>query len=306
MKMIRRLNLTDQQKGYLYALLATIFFSNIYIFSKAALNEISLAKFLFYWFTIASILNFVIAWKKGAFGKLKGLKLKDYRIFLLLGFIEIVTTTTFYIALKIIPDPAVASFMGNMFVVFQVLLGVILLKERFTKIESVGVVITIVGAFAAGYNGGSSISDFFIAGTGIVLINTFTNALSSIVAKKAIVSFAPSLINFNRTFFMFLFGVIYFLISDESISIPISALLNIVIGVVLGSVIAMLMIYNSYKYIEASRSSVLQGLKGVFVLLGTFIYFQTFPNTIQLVGGIVSIVGVLIMTLAKAKLISND
>ena len=296
--------ISDRKKGSIIALVATILFSNVYIFSKAALNEISLPKFLFYWFAIAFSINLIISWQKGDFQQLKKLKLKEYRIFLLLGIIEIVTTTTFYIALNTIPDPAVTSLLGNMFVVFLVLLGVILLKERFTRIESVGVIITILGAFAVGYKGGHSIKDFFVAGTGMVMINTFTAAVSSIVAKKAVEKHSPTIINLNRTLFMFVFGLSYFLLSKESLLIPISALKNILIGVVLGPITGILMIYTSYKYIEASRSSVFQGLKGVFVLIGAYIYFNTLPGTIQLIGGFGSIIGVMIMTLSKAKLLS--
>ena len=295
---------SDRKKGSIIALIATILFSNVYIFSKAALNEIALPKFLFYWFAIAFSINVIISLLKGDFIQLKILKNKEFRVFLLLGIIEIITTSTFYIALKTIPDPAVTSFLGNMYVVFLVLMGVILLKEKFTKIESLGVAITILGAFAVGYKGGSSIHDFFVAGTGIVMINTFFASLSSIVAKKAVGKHSPTLINLNRTLFMFVFGVIYFSLSDETFYLPVSALKNIVIGVILGPILGILMIYTSYKYIEASRSSVFQGLKGVFVLIGTYLYFSTLPNNIQLIGGIVSILGVMIMTLSKAKLLS--
>ena len=94
------LKLNDRNKGVLIALIATITFSNVYIFSKAALNEVTLAQFLFIWFSFAAFLNLIISWKSGAFKSLKGKGLRKYRIFLYLGIIEIITTTTFYISLK--------------------------------------------------------------------------------------------------------------------------------------------------------------------------------------------------------------
>lgn len=302
--MIKLTQLTDRQKGTLIAIAATILFSNIYIFSKAALNEVSLPKFLFYWFSLATFINLIIAIKAGAFSRLKLFPTKAYRIFVLLGLIEIVTTTTFYLALKIIPDPSITSFMGNMYVVFLVLMGVLVLKERFTILETVGVLITIAGAFIVGYQGGHRLKDFFIAGTGIVIINTFTNALSAIVAKKAVEQFSPALINFNRTLFMLLFASGYFIFSGENMEISNKALWNIGIGVIVGPVLAILLIYKSYQYIEASRSSVVQGLRGVFVLAGSFLYFGLFPNKLQLSGGILSICGVLLMTMKRAKMLN--
>lgn len=295
--------LSKRNKGYLFALIATISFSNVYIFSKAALNEVSLAQFWLYWFAIGLLFNFLFSLQNGSFKLLKNLPLKDYKLFFILGGLEVATTSTFFISLKIIPDPAVASFLGNMYVVFLVVLGVIMLKERFSFIESVGVAITILGAFTVGYNGGSSFGDFFVAGTGFVLINSFLAAFTSIIAKKAIKKYNPSLINVNRTIFLFLFALVFFLVSGDSISIPNSALKNITIGALLGPVLGILTIYYSYKYIEASRSSVIQGMKGIIVLIGSFIYFGLFPQTIQLIGGIITVIGVLIMTLSKAKLL---
>ena len=295
--------LTDRTKGYLFALIATLSFSNVYIFSKAALNQVSLAQFGFYWFAIGVLFSFLFSLLNGSFKLLKGIKVKDLRVFLLLGFLEIITTLTFFVALNTIPDPAVTSFIGNMYMVFLVMLGVILLKERFSFIESIGAFITLLGAFAAGYKGGTGFRDLFVPGTGLVLINGFLAALTTIIAKKTIHKFNPSLVNFNRTLFLFLFSSVMFIISGDSLIIPFSALKNITIGSLLGPVAGILTVYYSYKYIEASRSSVIQGLKGMFVLIGSFIYFGLFPQPVQLAGGIISVIGVIIMTLSKAKLL---
>ena len=289
-------------KGYLFALVATIAFSNVYIFSKAALNEVSMAQFWFYWFATGLTLNTLLCWINGSFNLLKKRKLQELRNFIILGILEIVTTLSFFFAIKTIPDPSVTSFIGNMYVVFLVTFGILLLKERFTLIESTGVLITIIGVFAVGFKGGRTLREMFIPGAGLVLINTFLAALTSIVAKKTIDRFNPMLVNFNRTLFLFLFAVGFMLLEGKTLSIPATALKNILIGSFLGPFLGILTIYFSYKYIEVSRSSVVQGLKGLFVLIGSFIYFGTLPGKLQMIGGILSVCGVLIMTLSKARL----
>ncbi len=56
---------SDAFKGYLFALVATLAFSNVYIFSKAALNEVHLAQFGLYWFAMGSVLSLLYAfWNK--------------------------------------------------------------------------------------------------------------------------------------------------------------------------------------------------------------------------------------------------
>ncbi|MDA3879549.1 MAG: EamA family transporter, partial [Prolixibacteraceae bacterium] len=108
--------ITNRTKGYLFSLLATIAFANVYIFSKAALNEVSMAQFWFYWFATALFFNFIFNWRNGAFKLIKTIQKEDIRRFMFLGVLEIVTSLTFFFSIKMIHDPAVTSFMGNMFV----------------------------------------------------------------------------------------------------------------------------------------------------------------------------------------------
>jgi drug/metabolite transporter (DMT)-like permease len=84
-------------------------------------------------------------------------------------------------------------------------------------------------------------------------------------------------------------------------SVPFSAgiIKNTVAGAIL-EFVAILTAYYSYKHIEASRSSIVQSLKGIFVLLVAFLAFGTLPLPHQLAGGIITVAGVLIMALAQA------
>ncbi len=287
-------------KGYIFALIATIAFSNVYIFSKAALNEVSLAKFWVYWFLIGAIGSLIITIWRRSFKVLKNKPLKSYRIFGVLAIMEIVTTSTFFISINMIENPSVTSFIGNMYMVFIIILGVVFLKEKFSRIERIGAAITITGAFIVGYKGGNSISDYFIKGTSMVIINAFLAASTSIVAKKTIDKFNPEIVNLNRTVVLLLAAFVFLIIKGENLQVPPSALKNMIIGGLLGPITAILSVYYSYKYIEASHSSVIQGLKGAFVLIGSFLFFKTLPENYQIVGGIISVLGVLIMTLSKS------
>ncbi len=47
-------------KGYIFAIIGTLAFSNEYIFSKAALNEVPLAVFGVYWFSVSTLLIFLL------------------------------------------------------------------------------------------------------------------------------------------------------------------------------------------------------------------------------------------------------
>ena len=287
-------------KGYLFALIATLAFSNVYIFSKAALNEISLAKFWFYWFLIGAFGSFIIAISQRSFKALKNQPPKSFINFGILGILEIATTSTFFLSINMITNPSITSFIGNMYMVFIIILGVTFLKERFSRVERIGTAITIIGAFMVGYRGGNSLSDYFIKGTGMVILNTFLAATTSIVAKKTIERFNPVIVNLNRTVILFIAATVFLLIKGENLQIPMSALRNTIIGAILGPITAILSVYYSFKYIEASHSSVIQSLKGVFVLIGSILFFRMLPETYQIIGGLISVLGVVIMTIPKS------
>ncbi len=286
-------------KGYFFALIATLAFSNVYIFSKAALNEVHLAQFGIYWFAIGTLLNFMMAAKNKKLAQVKTLTKKQVRILVILGILEILTTTTFFVSINVIPDPAVTSFLGNMYPVFLTLGGIFLLKEKFGWIEIIGVIMALTGAFIISYTGGTSLKTFFIAGTGIVFVNALLAATASLVVKVHVKKLSPEFINLNRSVWLLIFAGIVFFATKQSFIIPMSALRNIAIGAVLGPFLAVLTVYYSFHYIDASRSSVVQSLKGIFVLVGAFLFFKTIPLMHQLLGGFVTVLGVLLMTLAQ-------
>ncbi len=291
---------TDTFKGYAFALVATVAFSNVYIFSKAALNEVHLTQFGLYWFAIGTILNLLFAVRNKKLGQLKTVTRRQVSILITLGLLEILTTTTFFISIHIIPDPSVTSFLGNMFPVMTTMGGVLILKEKFGWIESCGAVLALTGAFIISYAGGTTLKTFFIEGTGIVFLNALLATTATLVVKVHVKKISPELLNLNRTSWLLIYAVIMFFIFGQPASIPLSAFRNIAIGATLGPFLAVLTVYYSYRYIDASRSAIVQSLKGIFVLTGAYLYFRTLPLTHQLIGGIVSVIGVLIMTMARS------
>ncbi|WP_340114554.1 DMT family transporter [Maribellus mangrovi] len=289
-------------KGYFFALVATLAFSNVYIFSKAALNEVHLTQFGVYWFAIGFLVSLGFAIKNKKLAQVRILSKRQVRTLIILGILEILTTTTFFLSVNIIPDPSVTSFLGNMFPVMVTLGGVVLLRERFGWIEAIGVFLALVGAFLISYTGGTTLKTLFISGTGIVFLNAILATSATLVVKVHVKKLSPELLGLNRTAWLLVYSLIMFLIYKQSFIIPVSALKNIAVGSILGPFLAIVSVYYSYTYIEASRSAIVQSLKGIFVLIGAFLFFHTFPVRHQFIGGMITVIGVLVMTLAKAGL----
>ncbi len=295
---------TDSFKGYFFAIVATLAYSNVYIFSKAALNEIHLSQFGFLWYAFSSVLCLIFAAWNGKLSQIKALTGSQVKILLLLGALEMITTTLFFLSIHIIPDPSVTSFLGNMYPVMVTLGGIFLLREKFGWIEIIGVSLALGGAFIISYSGGTSLKTLFIKGTEVVFLNAVFATIATLVVKVHIKKLSPELLNLNRSIWLFVFSGIMIFVFRQSFSFPVSPMGNILIGASL-EFLAILTVYYSFKYIEASRSSIVQNLKGIFVLIGGYLYFRTFPLPHQLFGGFLTIAGVLVMSLAQSGIFSR-
>lgn len=290
---------SDTKKGYIFAFIATITFSNVYIFSKAALNEIPLAQFGSLWYAVVAVSCFLFAFFNKKLGQISRLTKKQIGILLTLGGLEIATTTLFFLSIHIIPDPAVTSFLGNMFPVMVMLGGIFILHEKFGPVEIFGGFLALSGAFVISYSGGSTLETMFIKGTGVVFFNAVFATTATLVVKTQVKNLSPELLNLNRSIWLLLFSVVMFFVMGESVVFSAMAIKNTVIGGLL-EFVAILTVYYSYKHIEASRSSVVQSLKGIVVLIVSFVVFGILPLQHQLIGGIITVVGVLIMAMAQA------
>ena len=91
------------------------------------------------------------------------------------------------------------------------------------------------------------------------------------------------------------------IVKQESFKISGTALTNIAIGSFLGPFLTGLAQYSALKFIEASRTMIIQATRGLFVLIGSMIYLSILPTAMQVTGGIVTILGVIIMTWGKIR-----
>jgi len=289
-------------KGYFYTILATLAFSNVYVFSKAALNEVSLPLFLFLMVSVGFAINLVILWIKGGFTKLSAVPRKMWWIFPTLGCIEIFTVSTFYASVNAISEPAVTGFLGNLFPLFTTMLGIIFLKERFTPIETLGVFIVFSGALLTSYSGNLSWKDFFIPGVGLVVLNCLGAATATVIVRAKVNNLTPEILSFNRTFWLLVFFSTWVIITHTPIAISSRALSNTVIAAILDPVLAILLVYKAYQYIEASRGTIIQSTKGLMIIPVAFFYFGTLPLPHQIAGGVIAMIGVVIIGMGQLTL----
>ncbi|MDO9136388.1 MAG: DMT family transporter, partial [Lutibacter sp.] len=172
------MKIKEARKGYLLALLSVIAVANVYIFSKAALTEVSIPQFGLYWFLFGLLWILLYAWYKKSYKIFKGLSHKNYRVLLFLGVIEIFSTYYFYKSIQVISNPTIVSFLGNISPVFMIFLSFFFLKERFSNLEFMGMILVLFGAFVISYKGNLGFQDMFIHGAQDVLLYSLFSAVN--------------------------------------------------------------------------------------------------------------------------------
>ncbi len=299
------MKIKDTTKGYLWVLVAVLAVSNVYIFSKAALNQISIIQFGFYWFGFGLMWNIIISNNKIGVSKIQALDKKVKILYFLIGLFEIVSTTAFFYAIMTIENPSVTSFLGNLTPIFVTILGIIILKEKFNFIELIGAILTLFGAFVISYKGSDSLDKVFISGSEFILISSFISSIVTIFVKKNISKFTPALLSLNRILFIFSFAIIMMLVTGSDFRIPQKAFYATFFGSLLGPFLTAYAGYNALKYIDASKRSILSSSRSLFVLFGAYIYFGNLPKEYQIFGGIFTIIGVILISFGKIILKSR-
>jgi len=286
-------------KGYLFAFGATLAGSMVYIFSKAALEEVTLPQFGVYWFSMAIAWNSLLAFRQEERRSISRLNMKNLQFLLLIGLIELVATGAFYSSIQASANPTVPSFLRNLEYIFVTMLGVWLLGERFSRIQQIGVLLTFSGAFIISYKPDATWQNFPTGGTGLMILATVFYGFRTVLAKKHIKQIGPTLLALNRALFLLTLALILILAFGESFAIPQRALINIAIGSFFGPFLTSITQYSALKYIEASKAAIIQSSTGLVVLLGAYLWFGNLPLPYQIAGGMFTIGGVTMLMIGK-------
>ncbi len=292
---------SEATKGFLLAFISVVAVSNVYIFSKAALMEVQIAQFGVYWFGFGLLWILIFAWFKKSYKLIKELSLRSYLILGVLGVNQVIGTYFFFKAIHTISNPSIVSFIANLSPVLVLIFSFLILKERFNKMELSGMLLVLLGAFIISYKGNANLNTLFINGTQFIIYSSILGAINAVIIKKNIDIINPIILTISRSFFLliFSFGLLKYL--NLSLGIPVSAFKNIFIGSILGPFLTVVTGYISLKYIPLSQKAIIMSTKGLFVLFGAFLYFGDFPKWMAIVGGFITIIGVLLIAYGKIK-----
>lgn len=285
----------SNRSGYLYAFGAALALSASFIFSKSALNVVSMIQFGFVWFTLGVIWNSAWYIASKQYKQFRVNRKERVRVALGIAVLEGIATGLFYIAIKAMDNPAVVSFIGNIGPVFVVILGITLLKERFGKWQMVGIAVAIIGVFVINFKG-QAFGGFLEPGAIYVIMASLFFAIATIIGRRYHRFLDPDLMSLARSIMLALVFAVLFIISRESLELEWSVWRDLAIGSLFETLLTIVFAYQALKRIEATSTSLIISSKGVWTLLLAWAFLDVFPTGLQLFGGILTLVGVYLIT----------
>jgi drug/metabolite transporter (DMT)-like permease len=285
----------QRKSGYLFALGAALALSSSFIFSKSALNHISMLQFGAVWFTLGVLWNSAWYFGRQKYKNFKNNSRDRVGISSLVAILEAAATGLFYMAIREMENPAVVSFIGNIGPVFVTSMGITLLKEKFGKMQAMGILIAIAGVFVINFRDGA-FSGFLDPGAVYVIIASFLFSLATISGRKYKEHLDPDLLSLIRAIML---GVVFcglIIRSGESINFDWFIWRDLALGSLFETLITIVFAYEALKRIEATSTSLIISSKGVWALLLAWIFLNVFPSGTQIVGGVLTMIGIYFIT----------
>ena len=275
--------------------------TGVYIFSKIFLTDLPFPVFGVYWFSAGLIWNLILSFfVSGTYSKfeIKG----SYIIFLaIVGILDMTATILWFEAVDKTDNPSLVSFMTNISPVYAVILGYVFLKEKLSVSEGIGIVVTLAGAVLIGYRNDFTLGNFLFSGAGIILISSLISQGGKVILKTRIKNYHPIVLSMNRVVFLLGFSVLFVFIYDYSLEIGLETILYIALGALMGPVISAFAGYNALARLKVSTWSILSTSRSFFVMLVSYLILHNLPDTIQIAGGLLTVAGVVVISLARVK-----
>ncbi|WP_321306140.1 DMT family transporter [Marinifilum fragile] len=286
-------------KGIALALTATISFSNVYLFSKMAMKDVDLASFGILWFGLALIYNLLynlfFTQRKG----LKSLTKKSKRILLLIGLSEFISITAFFLSIKLTENPAIVSFLANTSPIFVILIGFLFYQIRYGFTSIIGVFITLSGVFLMNTNNSDFEWQTLLTPASIsALVFALFYGVSLVLARSEIKNIPTTMITVCRNLFLFVGFASYLVAKQELPTYSLQSIFYITTGSFFGPFLGILLTFASLKYVDASITTLIGTSRSIFIVAGAFLLMGILPNVNQLLGGCLTILGILTITMA--------
>lgn len=269
--------------------------SGTHLVAKSVTNTVQPEVVLLLRTSIATLLY--IIWLSFTPKRVKKIKKSDIPYFILIGALNIPINQFLFLSgveLTTAPNVSLAYALTPAFVF---IIAATFLKEKFTKLKTLGIVLAIAGAVVVVSEKGFDFSSDSLRGDIMVLIASFSWALYTIFGKRLTRTYGAIYTTGLAMGIGLVLFVPVFLISGaqlDPINIPTMNWLQIIYLGAVTSGLGYALWYIALEKIEASKLAVFNNLQPVLTTVLAFAIFGTMPTLFFIMGGVMIIAGVII------------
>ena len=287
--------MADKRRGVLFAVSGSLMFGLSPVFVKLTLGYVNVET-MNVLFTAVASLCFVMLFAifRGVhFGSLRG----NWRRVAFMSLLSASGSMFFTYGISLY-GPVNAAFLVQFTAVFTIVFGVAFLKERFTKLEAAGILLAVVGVFVLAY-GDLSLE---VVGTSVLLSAALLFASANSLSKAYVGRVNPLALAGGNSMFMFLFIFAYTVLTGKlETFFPSETLIYAVLGSITGVVLSFVLFFKALAFFEVSKAATIRTMEPFLTAIFSFAILALTPTANQLLGGALIVIGVVVLSLTKAK-----
>jgi drug/metabolite transporter (DMT)-like permease len=287
--------ISDEQKLEGYALSAAAYTSVGIgsVVSKILVMEVGSNSAPALWFGSGAILTLVWLLLKRGLHPGRPL-LAHLRVYVLVGVLVGIAGLLWFTAMDLV-GPNIVSFLSQFQVMFGVLLGFLLLRERLQNMALVGIVLAVLGALLVTHNS----EQYLQTSALLVLLSSLCVALANTVVKYHIASLDTMHLLLCRNISAALVAGVSLATRQGGVVCTLHALGLAAAGSTLGMVLFNYWRYSALRYIDLAKVSGFATFTPLVVVCFSYLILRMTPTPLQLVGGVLIIGGITLLTFYK-------
>ncbi|MBU0518672.1 DMT family transporter [bacterium] len=288
--------MSDTSKGYAYVVVSALLTGAVFTFGKVVTAALT-PEFVVAWiFTVAAAILGVWTITSGRWREFRQCSRRDWLYILLFSAFSVAAIHTTWLGIKHL-DPTVAAFISRLQTVVAIILGVLLLKERFRWPEAVGGVAVLAGVIVIRVSFDVSVTFWFW----VMVLSGVLFGITEIFAKKAVRSLSPIPLNFFRNAIIALVFLVYVSTTQGGL-MEFKGLFWIVMIIgITGPLLSRLCFLYALSYIDVSKAVLVNQLQPFFVAVTAFAAIGMIPTLREWTGGILILVGCAVMIGGRRK-----
>jgi len=285
----------DRAKGVAFAVVSAISFSTLGLFAKLAYSQgMAPAQALAWRFSLASVVLWAILFKRGGYRR----PWREYRNTLLLGILGFAPQAGLYFMTVQYLDPGLASLLLYLYPAFVVAFSYLFIKRAPRLAQIIALVFSTAGCVLTLWTRGSYPLIGYLFGLAVAI----TYGAYLVAGERAMRGIDPVFIVAN------LLGssaIVYWIVTlaTGAFFLPSTpAAIGGVVGIaVVGSVIPIVTLFASIRLIGSSDASLVSTIEPLFTVVLSALIFGERLTRLQLAGGALILIGVLLLNLKFRK-----